>query len=328
MKHVVLGLCCLVGTALGAETPDRGVVRIAGSTGGEILRRGLGFIVEKEGYVLTNYGSLVSEADGRLLERFEVTSGAESHTAEIIGVEPTIGIGILKLQADREFEPVVAAVDREIEAGMPLQAVAFEGAEMRRIDGEVVALNTKLCYQHSLAAAMFRAKITLPDAAMGGPVFHADTGEVAAIFTGYQPDPEPGHEEDPSETHLLPISLCFNIYESLKTKRSLKSPWTGFSVRPLTEEERRFFPTAKKHHGGVGIEDIWPGGPAEKLGIQSDDILVQFAYNRILSVADFQKWLYMHGVGHPVKLIFLRNGTEYLMTDYVIEERPEWAKPK
>lgn len=29
-----------------------------------------------------------------------------------------------------------------------------------------------------------------------------------------------------------------------------------------------------------------------------------------------------------MKLIILRNGTEYLMTDYVIEERPQWAKPK
>jgi len=37
---------------------------------------------------------------------------------------------------------------------------------------------------------------------------------------------------------------------------------------------------------------------------------VQFSYNRILTVADFQKWLYMYGVGHPVKLMIVRNGTE------------------
>jgi S1-C subfamily serine protease len=78
----------------------------------------------------------------------------------------------------------------------------------------------------------------------------------------------------------------------------------------------------------VAIEDVWENSPAEKLGIKVGDILVQFSYSRILSVADFQKWLYMYGVGHPVKLIILRNGTEHLTTDYVIEERPQWAKPK
>jgi S1-C subfamily serine protease len=108
----------------------------------------------------------------------------------------------------------------------------------------------------------------------------------------------------------------------------MKSPWTGFSVRALNEAEMKFFPTAKKHHGGVALEYIWPGSPAEKLGLRVNDILVQFSYNRIESVADFQKWLYMFGVGQPVKLMILRDGREYLVADYVIEERPKEARPK
>mgnify|MGYP000315475893 CR=1 FL=1 len=34
------------------------------------------------------------------------------------------------------------------------------------------------------------------------------------------------------------------------------------------------------------------------------------------------------GVGQPVKLMILRNGRDYLVTDYVIEERPKEARPK
>jgi S1-C subfamily serine protease len=324
-----LVLCLLLTTTtLIAQTLNRGVVSIAGSKNGQVVNRCLGFIVEKEGFVLTNYDNLTSQPDGQLLEKFEVTSGLKNYDAEIIGVEPTINMGILKLETEETFTPVVCAVKRDISPGLLLQAVALEGGSLKSIGGQVTALNTKLCYQHSLGSTMFRAKITIPAASLGGPVFHADTGEVAALFTGYKPVAEPGHAEDTSETHLLPINLCFNIYESLKTKRSLKSPWTGFSVRPLNEQEQHHFPTAKKHHGGVAIEDVWENSPAEKLGIQAGDILVQFSYNRILSVGDFQKWLYMYGVGHPVKLMILRNGTEYLVTDYVIEERPQWAKPK
>ena len=70
-----------------------------------------------------------------------------------------------------------------------MQAVSLENARLRLIDGQVTALNTKQCYQHSLAATMFRAKITIPAASVGGPVFYADSGEVAAICTGFNSNP-------------------------------------------------------------------------------------------------------------------------------------------
>lgn len=296
------------------------------------VNRCLGFMVEKEGFLLTTYSTLTDPTTGRLLEDFQVRVGEgtpETLAASIIGVEPTLNLGILKIESDRTFRVSTSAPNRSVTVGAQLSAVGgFRAGAWQRIEGAVAGLNTRQCYQESLASTMFRAKIGLAETSLGGPVFFSDTGEVAAIYTGFKPVAEPGHQEESNETHLLPISLCFNIYESIKQKRSLKSPWTGFSVRALNDAEKRFFPTAKKHHGGVAIEGVWENSPAQKLGIQVNDILVQFSYNRILSVADFQKWLYMYGVGHPVKLMVLRNGTEYLITDYVIEERPSWAKPK
>jgi len=163
-------------------------------------------------------------------------------------------------------------------------------------------------------------------------VAFSDSGQVTALYAGFKPTHQNGHEEAAGEAagevHLLPIDLCFNIYDSIKQKGGLKSPWTGFSVRPLNDSEMKLFPTAKKHNGGIAIEYVWDDSPAQKLGIRVNDILVQFSYNRILAVGDFQKWLYMYGVGHPVKLMILRNGKDYLVTAYVIEERPVRAKPR
>ena len=126
-------------TSLVAEPLDNGVVSIVGLSGTEVRNRSLGFIVEKEGFVLTNYQNLTSEPDGRLLEQFEVKHGSSTYKAEIIGVEPTINIGILKLQTEETFMPVVCAVKREITAGMPLRAVSLNGDSMRLIDGSVTA---------------------------------------------------------------------------------------------------------------------------------------------------------------------------------------------
>jgi len=322
-------LFVFVTSLISTQSAHPGVVRILGKAGDQVVRRSLGFIVEKEGFLLTNYRHLTNEDSGRLLENFEVQVDQKTYPAAVIGVEPTLNLGILKIESDAVFTPTTPALKRVVEAGVSIKAVALDAAgQSSEIEGVVTALNTKKCYQESLTATMFRAKVTIPDESVGGPIFFADSGEVAAIYTGYKPVAEPGHEENADEVHLLPIDLCFNIYESIKTKQSLKSPWTGFSVRPLNAKEQHFFPTAKKHHGGIAIEHVWKDSLAEKLGIQVGDVLVQFAYNRILNVGDFQKWLYMYGVGQPVKLIILRQGTEYVMLDYVIEERPQWAKPK
>ena len=299
---------------------------------GEPLNRCLGFIVEKDGFLITTYTSLTNPASGRLLEYFQATltdGSGKSYTARVIGVEPTINLGILKIESNDVFEPSIIARDRAVAAGVTLAAVGkFDGVRKELVQGPVVGLNTRECYQENLASTMFRAKIPLAAESLGGPVFFPDSGEVAAVYTGFKPAVESGHQETAGETHLLPIKLCFNIYDSIKQKGSLKSPWTGFSVRPLNDAEQKFFPTAKRHQGGIAIEHVWDGSPAQKLGIQVGDILVQFSYNRILTVGDFQKWLYLYGVGHPVKLMILRGGKDYLITDYTIEERPVWAKPK
>ena len=107
----------------------------------------------------------------------------------------------------------------------------------------------------------------------------------------------------------------------------MKSPWTGFSVRALTEDEQNGFPHGR-FLGGVGIDYVWSGSPAEKMGVQKGDLLVGFSYYPTKTVAAFQKWLYMYGVGFKVKLHFLRNRSEYYSVDYTIEERPDSAPPR
>jgi len=293
----------------------------------------LGFIVEEDGFLITNYKNLTDPESGLLLDEFSVSlagASAGTYPATLIGVDPTIDMGILKIQSDEKFNVSKIARSQPVALGARLAAVRRlpdqEPAEI--LQGVVAGLNTRQCYQESLSATMFRAKLEIPMTSVGSPVFFEDSGEVVALFTGYQPVPEQGHIEVDGETHLLPIELCFNIYESIKQKGSLKSPWTGFSVRALNETEKKFFPTPKTHQGGIAIEHVWENSPAQRLGIKENDILVQISYNRILSVGDFQKWLYMYGVGQPVKLMILRNGTEYLVANYEIEERPQWAKPR
>jgi len=297
------------------------------------LRRGLGFVVESDGFVLTAYENLTDPASGRLLARVTVgLEGApegEALPAQIVSVEPTLNLGILKVEPDAPLRASKIRRDKGLEVGEEVFAVTSigpGGAATAR--GRLSGLSSKECYQQSMTATMVRAAIELPRSAMGTPLYGAD-GDVLALYTGYEPAPaETGGAEAHDDVHVLPIVLVFNIYDSIKRRTSLISPWTGFSVRRLEAEEAAIFPTSRGHRGGIAIEYVWPGGPAERMGIRPGDVLVQLSYSPITSPADFQKWLYAYGVGHEIKLVFVRDGKQYLAVDYVIEERPGWAVPQ
>lgn len=291
--------------------------------------RGLGFLVTDEGFALTTYRNLLIEGTNRLHPVVDVVVrglGEETPVrAVLVGVEPTLDLAILKLESDGL--PAGSPFEMEIGYG-----VGDEIYAPSQLDGDAVALgrltglNSKECYQETLTAAMYRAEIELPDVVAGTPVYIGD-GEVVAIHTAYVPEATADHADDPDEMHLLPLVLVRNIFNSLVEKGSFRSPWTGFSVRALVAEEASRVPTDRGFRGGVALEAVWPGSPAEKMGLREGDVLLQLGHNRTESVADFQKWLYLYGVGENVKLVVLR-GEELLTTDYEIEERPDWAKPR
>lgn len=296
--------------------------------------RTLGFIVESDGFLITSYEELVDPAKGTLHPSFQVTvpNKGKTYPARVIGVEPTLNFAVLQIEAPEEiFKASVISRDRSIVPGQGLYAATqAQEPEEAQAMGRLLALNSLECYQQSLTQTMFSSEMMIDERSVGSPVFN-EAGDVVAIYTGYEPpdDPEGNtHMDDDQITHLLPIFLAFNIYESIKQRQSLASPWTGFSVRPLKTDEKAQFPVAGgRYQGGIAFEYIWENSPAEAMGLQVDDILLRFAHNPIGSPADFQKWLYLYGVGRTVDLYILRDG-EILVEQYTIEERPQWAVPK
>jgi S1-C subfamily serine protease len=290
-------------------------------------RRGLGVVTEKTGVILTSYSILSRVDSGALASVVDVQGLGEdaSHvTATVVGVEPTLDLAILQAQFDTQVATAALDIPEEIAPGTPLYAVTGRGKPaLVHAVGTVAELPNAECYQKTMTPTMLRVKLDEPLEALGTPVF-GSTGRLLALKTRHV-NPE-GQGEAESDAHLMPIELVFNIYDAIKTKRSAKSPWTGFSVRALSERERVLFPV-QDFQGGIALEEIWEKSPAERMELNPGDILLMFGHYRIHSVADFQKWLYMHGVGHEVTLRFLRGG-KVIEKVYKIEERPSWAVPR
>lgn len=290
-------------------------------------KRGLGVVIEEAGFILTTYSLLARDGSAELPAVVDVQGldeGSPHIRAAIVGMEPTLDLAILQAKLDGVVTSARLEVPDLVEAGTPLFAVTGRREQsLTHVSGTIAELPSAECYQHSMTPTMLQVSLDQPLETLGSPVFGA-SGKLLAFKTRHEGQANEAKTE--SITHLLPIELVLNIYEALKTKRSTRSPWTGFSVRALSVGEQGMFPV-QGFKGGIALLDIWANSPAERMELNPGDILLAFGHYRIGSVADFQKWLYMHGVGQKVTLTFLRGGA-IIERAYTIEERPSWAVPR
>ena len=344
-RHIALGLSIFTLQLSGApddhDLPDASaIVEVSASfqhdASAPSTKQALGFLVESDGFLLTSYEQISDSNTQRLSDdiQVEIGTGADrlSLAARVIGVEPTLNFAVLKVDHDSTLPAFTLNSERELTTGEPVYAYHLNAQhQLAPIRGTFTQMNQLECYQANMTATMLKTEITLPTDSIGAPILDSQ-GKVFAMHTAHKEedfDEELAKTGADPEIHLLPMSLAMNIYSSIKERRSLKSPWTGFSVRALSsEEEAEVFPAAGgRIQCGIGLEHIWEGGPAEALGIRPSDVLVRMSHYPICSVANFQKWLYLYGVDEPVKLYFVRDG-KLIQFDYTIEERPVWAKPK
>ncbi len=357
----VVGVSGLIRQADGAESASDGAGSWRGGAEARLYpgfrrgRSGSGFLVSDDGYILTTHDVLGDDA-GHLVDVLDVELHDGSHQiARIVGAEPTIDLGVLKLErlpgaTTPELRP--ARIGRSGDLRVGHWAIALgnpAGPGTSFAIGTLSSQPERQCYQEDLTATLLQASLVVPAGAYGGPLANIE-GEVVGMMV-----PGPGTELAglvPSTRSLefaLPIDLAMTIYEPLKLRESRKSPWLGFSVLELGDVRAR--PTASVEGGepprsgvatgsrsrlrrgsqfprvGVYIDDVFEPSPAATAGVRIGDTLLSIDGNALVSVGEFQRWLYLSGIGRTIALEIYRDG-EILEKRVTVAERPEAVRPR
>lgn len=308
-------------TAAGGWTRSRGIrVRHPGFAP---VAEGSGFFVEPDGTVLTALHVVRDPATNRPADRVEVELGDDRRAlARVVGIEPMIDLAVLKIDVPYETPPVTIGRSEDARVGQWIIALGDPtGIERTFVAGSLSATPRRECYQEEPSETLYQTSVWVEAGGFGGPVVDLQ-GNVIGMA-----QPRPGLVPPrgiPSVLRVLPIELALTIYEALAIRAKDVSPWVGFAVLELSRDVRRKMEDPPRT--GVYIDDVYAPSPASKAGIQAGDVLVAFDGNRLLSVADFQRWLYLSGVGKSVTLDLHRDGKVEQKT-IVIEQRPESLIP-
>ncbi len=280
----------------------------------EVFSLGSGFIIDAEGYVITN-NHVVAEAD-------EVTvtlSDDRKFTADVIGRDPKTDLALLKIKDSK-----------------PLPFVPMGDSDAMRVGDWVIAIGNPFGLGGSVTQGIISARqrsinagpfddFLQTDAPInrgnsGGPLFNTK-GEViginSAIFS-----PSGGSV---GIGFAIPTALAKPIITQLKAQGHVVRGWLGVKIQEVTDEiaESVGLGTAK----GALIMDVGAGSPAEKAGLKSGDIVLSFAGKEIKEMRFLPRLVAETKIGTSVAVSYWRDGKSHT-TNVSIAKLDEEDEPQ
>ena len=302
--------------------------------GFELCGSGSGMILSEDGYILTNRHYLL-KSDGSVADLVDVETVDNRHTiSRVVGMEPTLNLAILKLQVYSEtnkpqFRPLKFGNSAQLLPGHIVIAVADPfGPEKFFGAGLLASTPNRECYQEQLTSTFLQAAMRVHPGAYGGILVNL-RGEFMGMLTPR--NPKFGLEAP--DQHLaiefaLPSNIIAGLYKTILRNETFVSPWLGYAVMSMPELQKELgteaFLALDRPRVGIYIENVFEPSPAHAAGLQRGDFLVKFDGHYIGSPLDFQKYLYMAGIGNTVEVEIYRAG-ETFTHELKIEERPENA---
>ncbi len=297
-----------------ADRVSPSVVHIAASTasrgGREGRGSGSGFLLTSSGYILTNshvvHGATrleVTLADGRAL------------AAEPIGDDPETDLALVRVHASG-LTNVALGDSQRVKVGQLAIAIGHPyGFQCTVTAGVISALGRSLRARSGrLIDDVLQTDAALNPGNSGGPLVNS-RGEVIGVNTAM----------------ILPAQgICFAIAINtakdvagrlIKDGRVRRSK-IGVSVQTVALPRRVVAQHDLAAAGGVLIQGIEPGGPAERTGLQEGDVLVAFDDQPIAGIDDLHRLLTEERVGVWTRVTVLRDA-EKLVLDIIPREARE-----
>jgi serine protease Do len=265
--------------------------------------QGSGFIVDRDGYVVTN-NHVVQRADQirvRLADKREFD-------AKVIGADQKTDLALLKIEASN------------------LPSLKFGDSDALQVGDWVLAIGNPLGLSHTVTAGIVSAKgrtlgigpyeqYIQTDASInpgnsGGPLINT-AGEVVGVNTLIAA---------PSQGigFAIPSNLVQTIVAQLKKSGTVIRAWLGISYQNVTPELADGFGLDRPR--GALINQVMDDSPAQRAGVQAGDVVVEFNGHAIEDAGELPILVASTAPGQEVALKLIRAKKPTTITVKLIEQ--------
>ena len=237
---------------------------------------GSGFVIDPTGYIVTN--NHVIEQANEIKVKFQDDSELE---AKLVGTDKLTDIALLKVEPKK-----------------PLPYLSFADSDKARVGHSVFAIGNPFGLGGTVTSGIISAfnrdinagpydSFIQTDASInrgnsGGPLFNLK-GDVLGINTAIF-SPTGGSV---GIGFSIPANLAKPIIDQLKKFGKTQRGWLGVRIQELTPEIAKSL--GLRNEDGVLISMVNPGEPAEKGGLKSGDVIIEFNGKKIKDVKSLQR---------------------------------------
>ena len=303
--------------------------------------QGSGFVVSKQGYILTNSHVITTAGEGAPGETPEAAGtvfvefgDGDRIPARIIGWDVYDDVGLLKVAPkEHRLSPVPLGDSTTVVVGEPVAAIGSPFGNENSLSVGVVSATERSI--ESLTSTYDLVDAIQTDAPInrgnsGGPMFDA-RGRVIGINA--QIRSESGNAEGVG--FAVPINSAKRSMDQLIENGRVRYAWLGVSTQTVTPKLARHFDFAAER--GAAVQTVIDGGPAAKAGLRGGgreedfrgvpfrgggDLIVAIDGNRVASAEDVVRAVTERLFpGQTTRLTVLR-GNERLVISVVLGDRP------
>lgn len=254
---------------------------------------GSGFILSKDGYVLTN-NHVIAGAD----EIFVRLSDRRELQAELVGADPRSDLALLKIEAGDDLPVVRMGKSSELKAGEWVLAIGSPFGFDYSVTAGIISAKGRSLPNESYVP-FIQTDVAINPGNSGGPLLNLD-GEViginSQIFTrsgGFM-----------GLSFAIPVDVAMDVVEQLKEDGSVQRGWLGVVIQEVNKDLAESFGLPKP--AGALVAQIQPEGPAEKGGLQVGDVILSFNGQEIVMSSDLPHAVGRVRPGEEATLVVMR----------------------
>ena len=262
--------------------------------------QGSGVIFSKEGLVLTN-AHVIEKTDQLIVG----LSDGRRVLGKVVGQDSLTDLAVIKLRENGPW-PIAPLGDSDnLKVGDWAIAVGNPfGLENTVTLGIISNLNRDVT---QLGISDKRIDLIQTDAAInpgnsGGPLLNS-LGEVIGINTLVRSGPGAGLG------FAIPINRAKKIANDLITTGRAKHPMIGVTLSSNIQQKSNFLSQRKS---GAIVKYVTPNSPAEKGGLQTNDLIISINNEKISTPADVVKKINHNDLKSSLKIKIIRDNTEYI----------------
>jgi serine protease Do len=261
---------------------------------------GSGFIIDRDGTIVTNY-HVVDNA-----QKVTVTlSDGKSYDAKVIGRDQKTDIAVIKIEAGRDLPAVTLGDSDRLEVGEWVMAIGNPFGLDHTVTSGIVSAKGR-----QIGAGPYdnfiQTDASINPGNSGGPLINL-RGEVVGINTAI-------FSQSGGNIGIgfaIPTNSVKELLPQLKDKGRVVRGFIGTTVQKITPEIAESM--SLKQARGALVAEVMKGGPAERAGLNTGDIIVEFDRKEVKDSNELPVLVARVAPGATVQVKIRRDGKEIVL---------------